>query len=119
MRIDLVLRRLLLVAFLVGAPISVLAQGLLDDLAIAVANDRAEDVRRLLARGMDPNSVDAKGDTLLCIAARSGSPHAVAVLLAAKADPNRANRFRDTPLMLAALNGSLDSVRALVAGGAA
>ena len=65
--------------------------------------------RRLLARGMDPDSVDAKGDTLLCIAARNGSARTVEALLAAKANPNRANRFGDTPLMLAALNGDLDT----------
>ena len=45
MRIDHALRRLLLVALLVGAPITVLAQGLLDDVAIAVANDRAAWIR--------------------------------------------------------------------------
>ena len=97
---------------------SVFAQGLLDDLAAAATNDRADDVRRLLARGMDPNSVDSGGDTMLCIAARNGSSAALAVLLAAKANPNQPNRFGDTPLLLASLKGDLDSVRALVAAGA-
>ena len=95
------------------------AQGLLDDLTVAVANDRADDVKRLLARGMDPNSVDASGDTLLGIAARNGSARTVAVLVAAKADPDKRNRFGDTPLLLASLKGDLETVRALVAAGAA
>ena len=94
------------------------AQGLLDDLTVAVANDRADDVKRLLARGMDPNSVDASGDTLLGIAARNGSARVVAVLVAAKADPEKPNRYGDTPLLLASLKGDLDTVRALVAAGA-
>src|SRR6476469_1173245 len=108
MRIEHALRLLLLVALLVGAAMTVVAQGLLDDLAIAIANDRADDVSRLLARGMDPDSVDANGDTPLCIAARNGAARSVDALLAAKANPNRANRFNDTPLMLAALNGRMD-----------
>jgi uncharacterized protein len=105
-------------ALLFAMSVSTFAQGLLDDLVIAVTNDRVDEVRRLLARGMDANSVDANGDTLLCIAARSGSARTLDVLLAAKANPNRPNRFGDTPLMLAALKGDLDSVRALVAKGA-
>ena len=118
MRTDHVLRRALSVALFGCAALGASAQGLLDDFAVAIANDRAEEVSRLVARGMDPNSVDAKGDTPLCIAARSGASRSVDALLAAKANPNRANRFNDTPLMLAALNGNLDVVRKLVAGGA-
>ena len=96
-------------------PVAALAQGLLDDLAVAVANDRTDEVRRLLARGMDPDSVDANGETMLCIAARSGSVGAAQLLLDAKAKPDKPNRWNDTPLMLAALQGNLDVVRALVA----
>ena len=94
------------------------AQGLLDDLAIAVANDRVDEVKRLVARGMDPDSVDANGEPMLCIAARNGSARALAVLLGGKANPNQRNRFGDTPLLLASLKGDLDSVRTLVAAGA-
>ncbi|HVK89056.1 MAG TPA: hypothetical protein VM513_33275, partial [Kofleriaceae bacterium] len=35
------------------------AQNLLADFFIAATNDRAAEVRALLARGIDPNSVDA------------------------------------------------------------
>ena len=80
-------RSLLLRAFvsmIFMASVSAFAQGLLDDLAVATANDRADDVRRLLMRGMDANSVDSSGDTMLCIAARNGRSRALAVLLAAK-----------------------------------
>src|SRR5438067_792448 len=48
------------------------AQQIYEDLIVAVANDRADEVKRLLARGMDPNSVDPNGDPLLVIASRAG-----------------------------------------------
>ena len=119
MRIDRALAPVALAILIGCAPIGVAAQGLLYEHAVAVANDRPDDVRKLIGRGMDPNSVDANGDTPLCIAARNGSARSIDVLLSAKADPNRPNRFNDTPLMLASLNGNLDIVRKLVAAGAA
>jgi uncharacterized protein len=94
------------------------AQQLLEDLAIAVRNDRASEVRSLLAKGMDPNSVDGNGDPLLSIAAREGSPGALDVLLAAKAKVDVRNRYGDTPIMLAALNGRVEIVKKLRAAGA-
>ena len=35
------------------------AQALLDRFTMAVVNDRADDVAAMLARGVDPNTVDA------------------------------------------------------------
>jgi ankyrin repeat protein len=119
MSLNRVRRRIVLAIGIFVIPPVVHAQSLLDDLAQAVANDRVEEVRRLLARGMDPDSVDARGDTMLCVAARNGSRASAQALLRAKAHPDRPNRFGDTPLMLAALKGDLETVRALVAGGAA
>jgi uncharacterized protein len=111
-------RRFVLVAALVLA-LPAFGEPLLDELIAAVANDRVDDVRRLLARGMDPNSVDANGEPLLCMAARNESVAIVRALLDAKANPNVANRYGDTPLMLASLKGNLDCVRLLLAGKAA
>jgi len=65
-------RYLVLGLVLALAPIALSAQQIYEDLIVAVANDRADDVKRLLARGMDPNSVDPNGDPLLLIAARAG-----------------------------------------------
>jgi ankyrin repeat protein len=107
MTVDRARRRILFAIGLLVVPPMALAQALLDDLAQAVANDRVEEVRRLLARGMDPDSVDARGDTMLCVAARNGSRASAQALLRAKAHPDRPNRFGDTPLMLAALKGDL------------
>jgi ankyrin repeat protein len=94
------------------------AAELLDDLMQAVLNDRADEVKHLLARGMDPNSVNANGEPMLCIAARNGSAQAAQALIVAKANVDIANRYGDTPMMLAALKGHLDIVRMLQAAGA-
>ena len=111
--------RTLVVAFLLAiAAAPAVAQQVYEDLIIAVANDRADEVKRLLARGMDANSVDPNGDPLLFIAARAGYRATVDTLLAAKASVNAKNRFGDTPLMAAALNGHLEIVRKLRAQGA-
>jgi ankyrin repeat protein len=94
------------------------AQQVLDDYFIAVVNDRAPEVRALLSRGVDPNSVDANGDTGLILAARAGSAAVVDVLLAAKADPERRNRWGDSAMMMAALNGQHGIMKALRQRGA-
>ena len=94
------------------------AQQLYEDLIVAVANDRADEVKRLLVRGMDPNSVSPNGDPLLLIAARAGYRATADVLLAAKASVDAKNRYGDTPIMAAALNGHLEIVRKLRMHGA-
>jgi len=109
---------LLFVMSAVFAPV-LLAQNLLDDFFIAVANDRASDVRAMLVRGLDPNSVDVNGDPALVVAVRNGSAATVDVLLAAKADPNLRNRYGDTPMMVAALKGNAGIMKALRARNAA
>jgi ankyrin repeat protein len=78
-----------------------------------------DEVRALLAKGVDPNSVDPGGNPLLFIAARNGSVAMVDTLLAAKAKVDMPNRFNDTPLMAAAIQGHLEVVRRLRAAGAA
>jgi ankyrin repeat protein len=93
------------------------AQQLYEDFLFAVNNDRAGDVRALLQRGIDPNTVDPNGDPVLVIAARAGYLATVDVLLAGRADVNARNRYGDTALMSATLNGHLDVVKTLRARG--
>jgi uncharacterized protein len=114
------IRRFRVVIWLVfaSAVTAATAQQIYDDLIFAVANDRADEVKRLIARGMDASSVDPNGDPLLFTAARNGYRATVDVLLAAKAKVNAKNRVGDTPLMGAALNGHLDIVRKLRTQGA-
>jgi len=101
-----------------AAALPVHAQQVLDDLIVAVTNDRAADVRRLLARGVDPDSVDRNGDPMLVLAARNGSAGAVDALLAGRARPDLANPHGDTAMLVAALKGNLALVRRLHTGGA-
>jgi uncharacterized protein len=92
--------------------------GAYDDLIAAAYNDDTETVMGLVNRGMDVNSVDPAGNTLLHIAARNGNTKLVAALLKQKANPNARNRVGDTPLMLAAYSGKMGTVDALLIGGA-
>jgi uncharacterized protein len=89
-----------------------------EDFAIAVANDRASQVRDMLAHGMDPNTVDQIGEPVLVIAARAGNVATVDVLLAANANVNARSKFGDSAIMAAALAGQLPIVRTLRARGA-
>ena len=114
--------QVLLVALMMAA-LSVLApsargQQLLEDFLRAVANDWTSDLKVLLARGVDPNSVDRNGDPALVIAARAGNTAALEVLLAARANVNARNAFGDSALMLAAISGNLEIVRKLRLRGA-
>ncbi|MCC6380563.1 MAG: ankyrin repeat domain-containing protein [Burkholderiales bacterium] len=113
-------RRLLAAAFLAFATaLPAQAQQLLDDLFIAAVNDRGDQVKSILARGVDPDSVDANGDPVIVAAARAGSAGAVDALLAAKAEVDKRNRWGDTALMVAVLNGHGAIAKALRQKGAA
>ncbi|HXU52852.1 MAG TPA: ankyrin repeat domain-containing protein [Casimicrobiaceae bacterium] len=116
MRIERVLRALAAVAVLGMGSLAHAA--LLDDFLAAVANDRGTDVRAMLARGVDPDSVDANGDPAIVIAARGGNLSAVNALIAARVKVDAPNRYGDTALMVAALGNRLDVAKALRAAGA-
>lgn len=108
-----------LILGLILASISVAARaGVYDDLIDAAYLDDTRTVMSLVNRGMDVNSVDPAGNSLLHIAARNGNDSLIAELLKQKANPNIRNRVGDTPLMLAAYAGKLTAVDALLAGGA-
>ena len=106
------------VAAYLGAMTSVRAQTVQDDFPIAVLNDRAAEVKRMLAAGADPNMVDRNGDPMIVIAARANSIAALDVLLAGKVNVNARTKHGDTALMIAALTGRLDLAKKLRAKGA-
>jgi len=108
----------LLVSQLVRAAAPPAPQGLYDRFIDAVVTDRSGAVRDMLARGMDPNTVDPNGDPVLLIAARSGWETTLDLLLNAGAKVDAPNRFGDRPLAVAALNGKLNIVKKLHARGA-
>lgn len=85
----------------------------------AVANDDARTVSSMFLRGIDPNSVDAKGQLALNIALREGNTKVVAQFLAhPDLKVNLANALGETPLMMAALKGEVDWMRKLLDRGA-
>jgi uncharacterized protein len=89
-----------------------------DELLKAVEEDDAATVSAYLGKGLDPNTTDAEGNTLLMLAARQGYEDLVRVLIRWKASPGRRNAYGDTPLMAACLDGYLNVAKLLVAAGA-
>ena len=92
--------------------------GMYEDFVFAVSNDRVAQVKELLAKGIDPNTVDPNGEPMLLLAARGGYTATVDALLAANANVNARSKFGDSALMAAALNGHLDLVKKLRSRGA-
>lgn len=73
---------------------------------------------QLLNRGIDPNTVDPQGNTLLILAAREGQLAAVEALLKYRVRIDYRNPAGDSALMLAVLRGHDQVAQALVKGGA-
>ena len=91
--------------------------GAYDDILIAAENGRTDVVLDLVARGMDINTTDADGSTLLLIAARSDNQKLVEALLRNRASVRKRNRFGDTALHVAASQGHTACVSLLLAAG--
>jgi len=88
-----------------------------DDMRKAVEFDDANTVQKLLAKGVDPNLVDSRGNPMLVVALREKSTKAAAALIKAKnIDLDKTNPAGENALMLAALNGQLDMVKLMVDG---
>lgn len=77
-----------------------------------------ESVRVWLRQGLDVNSTDELGNTLLMIACHFGRQTIVGDLLDAGADIRRRNRAGDDALMLAALKGQVPIAQTLLQRGA-
>jgi hypothetical protein len=78
-----------------------------ENLLSAVQNRDLDAVKGLIARGMEIDTVDRAGNTLLMLAARAGNDEMVSYLVAAGAKVNKRNRFNESALMLASLTGHL------------
>lgn len=112
-------RRLLALAAaaLLAVPAAAWSQALDQLLEAANAGD-AKTVATLLNKGLDPNSTDKQGNTLLMIAAVHGHEALVKLLVERKADLRLRSPVGDSALMLASLKGHLGVVKLLVEGGA-
>lgn len=107
------IRRLVAVAaMLVGAAAWA---GPVDDMRHAVEFDDVKAAQKLLARGVDPNLVDAKGNPMLVVALREKSLKVAEALIRAKdIDFDKTNAAGETPLMMASLQNELDLVKLMV-----
>lgn len=78
----------------------------IDDFFVAIKRDEPQRLTTLLRQGVDPNSVNAEGQTGLYEALRDGSLAAALVLVNwPKTDVNRLNARGESALMLACLQG--------------
>ena len=86
----------------------------------AVHLDDVRTVQRLLDEGLDPNSLNDKGQPGLFVAMRDDAPKVAAALLAhPKIKVDLANASNETPLMMAALRGHAALAEQLIGRGAA
>lgn len=88
--------------------------GVYEDMLHAAEQGETQKVIDLLRRGMDVNTADAQGSTLLMIAARGNNLELARFLLDNRANPNHRNRYGDTALMLATLHGHEAIARLLI-----
>jgi uncharacterized protein len=83
----------------------------------AVEEGEIDTVRMLLGRGMDPNTTDPRGYSILMIAARNGNEKIVSMLISSRANVGRRSPAGDTALLMACLKGNVATVRSLLDGG--
>jgi ankyrin repeat protein len=88
-----------------------------DSLSSAHFGDTRQLVQ-LLNRGVDPNTVDGQGNTLLMLAAREGHGETVNALLKYRPKLSARNQAGDSALMLAVLKSNAEIVELLLAAGA-
>ena len=86
----------------------------LDELFKAADAGDAKTVATFLDKGLDPNSTNKQGNTLLMIAAVQGHEPLAKLLIERKADVARRSPAGDSALMLASLKGRLAIVKLLV-----
>jgi ankyrin repeat protein len=92
------------------------AQNAADQLIQTIRNNDLASLKTSLAKGVDVNTKDSRGSTLLMHAAASGSPEAVKLLMEGGADVNAKNEVEATALILGA--GNPEKARLLVEKGA-
>jgi len=107
-----------LLALMFGVGVFSAQAGVYEDILKGASNNETALVIDLLRRGMDVNTVDPQGTSLLMFAARFGNVELLEFLLNNRASVLKQNKYGDTALMLAAIGGHLEAVRRLVAAGA-
>ena len=112
------IRNLICALFLLCLSSAGLAANSYDEMLEAVKDNKTQVVAELLKRGLDPNTSDQEGNTLLILASREGSAGVARQLIAAGAKLDAVNQFNETALMMAARGGHVDTVKLLLEEGA-
>ena len=89
----------------------------MDELLKAVNAGDVPTVAGFIDKGLDPNTTDREGQTLLMTASRLGHLELVKLLVARKASVTRRNPYGDTALMFAALKGQVAVAQFLITHG--
>lgn len=85
------------------------------DFAKAAKFDDVTEVKNLLSKGANPNSVDANGNPMLILAIKDNSANVIDLLINdPKIDVDLSNKSGETPLMIASIQGNLPLVKTLV-----
>lgn len=108
-----------IITFLTILLLPILASaGAYEDMEEAIIQGDAPDAIALIKRGMDVNTVDREGNTLLFQAVRRDIPELVDYLIRHRARLNVRNRNGETAVSIAAFKGNLSYVKLLVDAGA-
>lgn len=110
-------RDLLFASLLVILP-GLASAGVYEDMLTALKSDDTGAAIALLNRGVDVNTVDISGNTLLMLAVRENNEQLLEQLILRRARLNVRNRDGDTALRMAAFGGKLAFVQRLVEAGA-
>ena len=94
------------------------AEQLAEELIVAVRNDNAAEVQRLIATGASPDTTADNGRAALMIATRLGHAEVAKVLLDGGANPNVKNSDGESALHEVAFRGDAEAVKMLLAAGA-
>lgn len=108
--------KLMLILLCLGSPL--VQAGAYEDMLQAIRIDDEPAIRELFRRGMDPDTVSPKGETLLMLAAREGKPQVVRTILAARPKLHLRNPLGESALMLATVLGYTDIAHLLLDAGA-
>jgi len=109
--------KIIVAVFLLLLPVLARA-GVYDDMLGALRSGDTSAATALLNRGVDVNTVDVEGNTLLMLAVRENNPELLEQLILRRARLNVRNRHGDTALRMAAFAGKLAFVQRLVEAGA-
>ena len=92
--------------------------GVYEDILVAARNSDTAKVIELLQKGLDVNTSDPNGDTLVMIAARNGNDDLLEFLLRSRANILKQNKYGDSPIMAATMMGRTGTVKRLLDAGA-